>query len=251
MSSMSASVQDYIARQPRLAWRRRLVRGFTNLLGFRILWRLTVTGMENVPAEGPTILMMNHTSLLDPVIFIGVITKRFVIPMTKIENVRSPLIGPIVFMYGAYSVNRGEVDRKALMNSIELVKSGQLVLIAPEGHRHPEGLARPKDGLAYVATKSDAIILPAGVAGGPTWKEDLFHFRRTRIRVNFGRPFRLKTDGRSRIPRDELRVMMDEAMYQLALALPDESLRGEYSDMSAMTSKYIEHLAIPEQTPKK
>jgi len=240
--SVSTSVQEFVAMQPRLAWRRRLVRTVIRGLGFGVLWNVMVTGTENIPDSGPTVLMMNHISLLDPILCMGAVTHRFVIPMTKIENVRNPILGPFVRLWGSYSVNRGEVDRTALLNSIELLKSGQLILVAPEGTRHPEGLSRPKDGLAYIATKADAVIIPSAIAGAVGWQEKMKHLQRPRIRVNFGRAFKLKSGGRSRIPREELSEMMDEAMYQLAIAVTDETRRGVYSDLNKATTHHLEFL---------
>jgi 1-acyl-sn-glycerol-3-phosphate acyltransferase len=237
----ATSVQQYVEMQPRLAWRRSLLRSLIRLVLFRVVLRVTVTGLENIPADGSSILMMNHISLLDPVLCMGAVTQRYVIPMTKIENLRNPIVGPFVRWWGSYSINRGEVDRKALTNSIELLKSGQLILIAPEGHRQINGLAQPKDGLAYVATKADAVIIPTAVMGALGWKHKLQHFQRPNIQVNFGHPFKFKTDGRARIPREELTAMTDEAMYQLALAVTDPQMRGIYSDLSKATS---EHLAF-------
>jgi 1-acyl-sn-glycerol-3-phosphate acyltransferase len=237
--SLSASVQDFVSRQPRLAWRRRLLRGVIRTLGFKVLWNMEVTGMENVPDNVPAIIMMNHISLIDPVLCMGAVTNRFVIPMSKVENLRNPLIGPFVLWWGAYSINRGEVDRKALVSSIELIKSGQLILIAPEGTRHPEGLAEAKDGLAYVATKADAVIIPTGLSGAIDWSQKLLHLQRPHIQINFGRPFKLKADGH-RIPREVLSIMSHEAMYQLAMAIKDETRRGFYSDLSKATTQYLE-----------
>lgn len=240
--TLTDSVQNYVARQPALAWRRKLLRGLIRTLGFRALWNVEVTGLENIPNDGPAIIMMNHISAIDPVLCMGAVSNRFVVPMTKIENMRNPIIGPFVYWWGAYSVNRGEVDRKALTNSIELVKSGQLILIAPEGTRHPEGLVEAKDGLAFVATKADAVIIPTGISGAISWSNDLFRFRRTRINVNFGRPFKFKTGGQPRVPRDVLAQMSHEAMYQLALAVQDQSRRGFYQDVSKATTEYLEFL---------
>ncbi|MBI5669106.1 MAG: 1-acyl-sn-glycerol-3-phosphate acyltransferase [Chloroflexi bacterium] len=240
MTSIAESVQDYVARQPRLTWRRRALRGLIQGLGFHVLWKMDITGRENIPDTGPTIIMMNHIALIDPVLVMGAVTNRFVIPMTKIENVRNPIIRPFVLWWGAYSVNRGEIDRKALLNSIELVKSGQLILIAPEGTRQKHGLAEAKEGLAYVATKANAVIVPTGIAGAQTWADDLKRLRRARISVNFGRPFRFKTNGQPRVPREVLASMSHEAMYQLALAIKDPALRGVYSDISRMTTDYLE-----------
>ena len=241
--SLSSSVQHYVAQQPRLVWRRRALRAFIRALGFKVLWRVDVTGMENIPDDGPTIIMMNHISMIDPVLCMGAVTNRFVIPMTKIENMSNPIIGPFVRWWGAYTINRGEIDRKALTNSIELVKHGQLILIAPEGHRHPEGLGEAKDGLAFIATKADAVIIPTAISGAVGWNKKLFRFQRPKININFGRPFKFKTDG-SRVPREALAAMSHEAMYQLAIAVKDETRRGFYSDLSKATTEYLEFVKV-------
>jgi 1-acyl-sn-glycerol-3-phosphate acyltransferase len=240
--SLSSSVQAFVALQPKLAWRRRLVRGVIRGLGFGVLWRVYVTGTENIPASGPAILMMNHISLLDPILCMGAVTHRFVIPMTKIENARNPLFGPFVRLWGSYSINRGEVDRTALTNSIELLKSGQLILVAPEGTRHPEGLSRPKDGLAYIATKADAVIIPSAISGAVGWQAKMKRLQRPKIHVHFGQAFKFKTGGRARVPREELSEMMEEAMYQLAMAVTDETRRGVYSDLSQATTRHLEFI---------
>lgn len=234
------SVHDYVARQPQLAWRRQLLRGLIRTVGFGLLVRVDVEGLANIPDSGPCILMMNHISALDPVLCMGVVTHRFVIPMTKIENVQHPILGPFVRWWGAYSVNRDEVDRKALLNSIELVKSGQLILIAPEGTRHPEGLSRPKDGLTYVATKANAVIVPAAISNAVGWLGELKKGHRPQVQVNFGRPFRFNVTG-DRVPRETLSAMTEEAMYQLALTVADPALRGVYSAVEKATT---EHLAF-------
>jgi hypothetical protein len=59
------------------------------------------------------------------------------------------------------------------------------------------------------------------------------------VTVTFGRAFRFRLpDGR--IPREMLGVMSEEAMYQLALTLPDPALRGAYADLSKATTQYLE-----------
>lgn len=236
---LRAEVDAYIARQRQVAWRRAVLRAALRGV-FAAVARVEVSGLHHIPASGPTLLMMNHISALDPVLCMAVVRPRFVIPMTKEENLHSPFLGPFVRWYDAYTVRRGTVDRSALLNSIELLKSGQLILIAPEGTRHPEGLSTPKDGLAYVATKADAVIVPAAIADATDWVSRLKRLRRVRARVAFGPPFRFKTGGRARIPRDELAQMTREAMYQLALALPDPALRGAYRDVESATTETLE-----------
>lgn len=234
------SVQAYVAQQPRFTWRRQLLRGLIRTLGFKVLWDVSITGAENIPDTGPAILMMNHISMIDPVLCMGAVTNRFVIPMSKIENLHNPLIAPFIRFWAAYTVNRSEIDRKALENSIELLKSGQLILIAPEGTRQLHGLTRPKEGLVYVATKADAVVIPAAISGAIGWEKKMKRLQRPKINVNFGRPFKFRTDGR--IGRETRAAMSEEAMYQLALAVTDETMRGVYSDISKATTEYLQFI---------
>ena len=237
-----SSVEEYIAKQPRIAWRRYLLRGLIRTIGYWFLCKVTSTGKENIPDEAPVILMMSHISALDPVVCMGEVTNRFVIPMTKIENTGNPVLRFMVWWWGSYTIKRGEVDRRALINSIELLKHGNMILVAPEGTRHPDGMAEGKDGLTYIATKADAVIVPAAMSKTNTFKQRWKSFKRAEGHISFGRPFKLKTNGRTRIPREELAKMTQEAMYQLAIAQEDDSLRGVYSDLSKATTEYIEFI---------
>jgi 1-acyl-sn-glycerol-3-phosphate acyltransferase len=251
-SSLDASVQAFVARQPGLAWRRRWLRGFIRLV-MRVLGRVTVRGLENLPASGPTLLIMNHATYLDPVVVMGTTRPRFVVPMSKAENARNPIVGPFMWWYGAYTINRGVVDRQALMTSIELIKAGQMIAISPEGTRHPEGLRQPKDGVVYVASKSNATIVPVAVTGLDNWQRTIPTLRRPKVTVQYGPAFRLKLGGRARIPRDELSAMSEELMYQLSRAVADPALRGDYADLSKATTHLIEFVdprtgeSLPEQ----
>ena len=247
--SLSESVQSYVERQPQLAWRRSLMRSAIRFVGFKLMWDVAVTGAENVPDDGPAILMMNHISLLDPVLCMGAVMNRFVIPMSKVENMSNPLLSPFIRFWGAYSISRGEVDRRALVNSIELLKAGQLILIAPEGTRQQNGLAQPKEGMAYIANKANAAIVPAAISGAMGWDHNLKKLKRTKISVNFGRPFRFKPPENSRAAREALPAMMEEAMYQLALAVTDLAGRGVYADTSKATTDYLEFLTADEIHP--
>jgi 1-acyl-sn-glycerol-3-phosphate acyltransferase len=239
--SAEVSIQEYIARQtsPGIILRRQSMRQLIRMIIFGFN-RLTITGQENIPDKGPVIMMINHISALDPGLIMGGVTNRFVVPMTKIENTYH-LAGKItVWWWDAYTIRRGEVDRKALTNSIEMLKSGQCILIAPEGTRQKNGLSQPKEGMAYVATKADATIVPAAISGAIGWKEKWKKFQRPDIHVNFGRPFKFKTEGQKRVPREDLNAMTDEAMYQLSLAITDPSLRGVYSDLSKVSERFLE-----------
>jgi 1-acyl-sn-glycerol-3-phosphate acyltransferase len=229
----------YIRRQPRMAWRRFLLRGLIRTVGYTVLAQVTVSGKEHIPDEGPCILMMNHISAIDPVVCMGEVTNRYVIPMTKVENTHNPLLRFMVWWWGSYTVNRETVDRKALRQSIDLLRAGHMILIAPEGTRHPQGLGPGKDGLAFIATKADATVVPAALAYSDTFKTRWKAFKRARAHIAFGPAFKFNTAGRSRIPREELRRMTQEAMYQLARTQVEPTLRGHYRDIETATTETL------------
>ncbi len=119
MSSMTASVQEFVAMQPKFAWRRRIMRAIGSFVFFLLL-RLEVTGLENIPASGSSLLMMNHITLLDPVLCMVAVKRRFVIPMTKVENLNNPFVAPLVRLWGSYSIKMRSLnvpgsDSSALM----------------------------------------------------------------------------------------------------------------------------------------
>jgi hypothetical protein len=80
------------------------------------------------------------------------------------------------------------------------------------------------------------------VSGAVEWTKKLKRLQRPKVNVTFGRPFRFKTEGKARIQREELALMSQEAMYQLALAVQDEKMRGVYSDLSKATTDTLEFI---------
>ena len=228
-----------VQRQSRYTWRRRFLRDWLlRPLGFRLIVKPKITGLEHIPVEGPTLLVMNHIGFPDPVVVVGAVKSRFVVPMSKVENFRNPLFGIIARFWGAYPVHRDKIDRQALDNTLDLLNAGHAILIAPEGTRQSQ-LIQAKDGFTFVAIKSNAVIVPIGLENTDLVSSNLKRLRRTPIEIRFGPAFRFKTDGRTRIPREEMRQMTQEAMYQLA-NLVDEKRRGYYSDLAAATTDTLE-----------
>lgn len=242
------TVTEFIARQPEYDRRRRILYPLIRALA-PTFCKIDVKGLENVPRQGPTALMINHVSYLDPIAVTWSIPFRYVISLSKAENFRIPIVSWFLNQWGNYPINRGEYDRRALMQTIALLQSGQLVLMAPEGTRHPDGLLPAKDGLAYVAAKADAVIVPTAICGANDWKQRLKGFRRAYVHLVFGRPFRFRTAGRRRIPRGELSRMSAEAMYQLARTIPDDyaHLRGFYRDIENASANHIEFISLPDE----
>jgi 1-acyl-sn-glycerol-3-phosphate acyltransferase len=206
------------------------------VLFFKTTWQTRVQGQEHVPSTGPAIVCFNHVTIFDPMAAgWSVSFERSLTPLAKEELARNPLTGWIVWAWDAIPVKRGEVDRTALKRALQVIESGEFLLISPEGHRQKEGLRDPKEGIILLATRTKSTIGPIGVSGTEKFLGNLKRLRRTPVDVRIGRPFRIK-DG---VHRKQYAQAADEIMYQIAALLPPH-LRGEYADLSKATTETLD-----------
>jgi 1-acyl-sn-glycerol-3-phosphate acyltransferase len=220
-------------------WRRVVFRwGLWNIV-HRFWLNLQVDGWENIPREGPVIIMGNHISNIDPVVMISFWPGRDVVPIAKIEAFHMPFLRYFVGHWGAIPVKRGSGDMRSLKLALRHIIGGDVVMVYAEGTRSKTGLLKGESGVAYLATKTDALVVPAATWGGRdfpfTWWRS---FRRTQVRTVFGPPFRFRYEGR-RSPREHFQRMTDEAMYRIAALLPP-GLRGVYADVADATTDFLD-----------
>ncbi len=217
---------------------RRVLRWLITHVGWRFLAKIErVEGVENLPLTGPAILMINHIDFVDPIVVLGNLPRN-IVPLAKIEVYDLPIIGIFPWLWGVIPVRREEADRRAIEQALAVLKAGEVVLVAPEAHRGP-ALREGKEGIAYLAHKAGAPIVPVAIDG----TEHLIKLGLKRPSdpgaiVHLGKPFCLKQQE-GRPTRLALRQMTDEAMYRLAAMLP-EPRRGHYADLSKATTDYLE-----------
>ncbi len=154
------------------------------LLRFLVIsiWRWDIEGLENIPADGPVIIVANHISYWDPVL-IGVALTRRVFFMGKKELFAIPVLGFLLKSWGVFPVDRAHPDRGAIRRALDLLRSGQIIGIFPEGTRSKTGaLLPPSTGAAYFAIRTGAPVCPAAiieVKGRTSWGL----FRRLSLRL--------------------------------------------------------------------
>lgn len=196
----------------------------------RLLGRLEFQHTERVPLDGPVLIVANHVNLIDPILVCAAAPRRLR-PMAKRELFETPLVGWLVWLYGAFPVRRYSADLGALRVGRNHLRAGRAVLVHPEGTRSRTAEMQPGlPGSAMLALLGGANIVPCAVTGteaitGPrSILRALLGRRRTSIRVVFGEPFTL-ADGEPSSDRAE--AATDLMMRRVAALLP-EQYRGAY-----------------------
>jgi 1-acyl-sn-glycerol-3-phosphate acyltransferase len=218
-----------------------LYRGFVNgatRLGLETMCRIEKSDLKKIPDKGPLIVYSNHTAMLEaPIIFTELLPR----PMTGIAKVESWdgwFLRWIFNLWGIIPIRRGEADMKAMRISLDALKRGMIVGMAPEGTRNRTGaLLRAQPGVVMLALKGNTPLIPLAHWGGEKFSKNLKRLKRTDFHMRVGQPFVFDARG-EKITKEVRQQMADEMMYKLAEMLPPE-YRGAYADLDKATEKYL------------
>ncbi|MCB9431167.1 MAG: 1-acyl-sn-glycerol-3-phosphate acyltransferase [Ardenticatenaceae bacterium] len=194
---------------------------------------LTVYGRENIPEQGPYLVVLNHISVADtPALLIGfpIVEWRF---FAGDKWQRHWLYGPIMSRLGAIFIDRDNVGRDSLREAIAALEGGAVFGLAPEGSRSKGGQMRiAKDGAAYLASRSHVPILPVGFVNMEVLFANTKKLRRTPLELHIGRPFFLPVlDHRAR--SQDLPLYSRLIMAHIGALLPERYL-GYYENDPAV-----------------
>lgn len=175
----------------------------------RWLLRLRVVGQENIPSTGAVLIVSNHISQVDPPILGVAVLPRKSHYMAKAELFRIPLVRRAVHRMGAFPVERGGADRRALRLARDILARGDVLLMYPEGTRFTDGRLRPgMPGAGSLGLEPDLVVVPAAVWGS--------HRLLRRVKVAFGPPIDL-----SEIPPGPRSRRSREAVDRMMAAIAD------------------------------
>lgn len=214
------------------------------LLGLsKVLVRLKIQGLENVPREGGIIVVGNHLHNADP-IFISIACPRPLHYMAKKELMDVPVLGRILRWAGSFPINRGNVDRTAIRRATATVEQGIALGMFPEGSRSRSmKIERVLPGAGLVALQGKVAIVPAAITG-----TERLPFNGTKqhrkgdapfpdpghrgVRIIFGKPIHIPEtiDGK----RTTASAATDFLMRRVAEMLP-EAYRGIYGAETELT----------------
>lgn len=128
------------------------------------IFRVHITGKENIPSEGAFIVAANHLSILDPVI-LSFITDRPIHFMAKAELFKTKFTKWLFESVKTIKVERGTNDISAIKKSLTVLKKGQILGLFPEGTRTSGKNIESsvKSGAVMLAHRSKINILPIAI----------------------------------------------------------------------------------------
>lgn len=176
----------------------------------KVFYRYKFINNNSIPHEGAYIIASNHMSFSDPVL-LGLGQRRRLFFMAKQELFKNKFFGGLIRALGAFPVERGAGDGKAIKTGEDLIKEGNVMTIFIEGGRTKTGeFMRPRSGCALVAQQMQVPVIPAciTITGNPK------HRFAKRV-IHFGDPLTpeqlgLTPDGDRRQLKNATNMIMDE-----------------------------------------
>jgi 1-acyl-sn-glycerol-3-phosphate acyltransferase len=143
-----------------LSWQSRI------LVWLLPIWKIRIEGREKGLKETPFVIISNHQSILD-ILLINCLRYRFKW-ISKIENMKIPLLGWYLRMADYIIINRGDKESKEEMmeKSFQYLKDGTSIMMFPEGTRSVDGeIGFFKRGAFQLAINAHVPILPVVLDG--------------------------------------------------------------------------------------
>ncbi len=176
----------------------------------KVFYRYKFINNNSIPHEGAYIIASNHMSFSDPVL-LGLGQRRRLFFMAKQELFKNKFFAGLIRALGAFPVERGAGDGKAIKTGEDLIKEGNVMTIFIEGGRTKTGeFMRPRSGCALVAQQMQVPVIPAciTITGNPK------HRFAKRV-IHFGEPLTpeqlgLTPDGDRRQLKNATNMIMDE-----------------------------------------
>lgn len=220
-------------RYPRRVVLRKFLRLLT-VIAFNLLSDFLVEGNENLPRNGPLLVVGNHFSFIDPVSVVRIAPW----PIDFVGGFDFPHAPPIVKwipkVWGYYPLFRGTGSTYALRAAETVLQQNGVLGIFPEGGNWAKVLRPPRPGAAFLADRTGALLLPVGIDGLTDVFPALREGKRAHVTIKIGKPFGpFEAEGRGRNRREQLDEFGHEIMKKIAELIPPEK-RGHYSDDPAI-----------------
>lgn len=169
--------------------RKRFTRSLLKTIGKLILpplFKITVTGKENFPRQGPLIVIGNHTAAMEAVMMN--IYTPWLIEMLSAADMPAERITEIISkLYGVIPLHRGSYDRSALRQALSVLDQQGVIGVFPEGGIWEEGKMQAQPGVAWLSYRGKAPVLPIGFNDTSGALNDSLKFKRPELIMHAGK----------------------------------------------------------------
>jgi len=188
----------------------------------RVWNRFEVHNPENVPAVGGCIIASNHVSYLDPPAVAVGIKHRVVHFMARDTLFSTPLARWFLTGIQVMPMDRTRGDVGALRKGINLLKSGKVLGLFPEGTRSPNGeIQSAKGGIGFLISKASVRVVPVYVDGSfQSFPKGAKRIKRGRVRVFYGKPIEPSEFAALGTDRDSFERIGELVMNRIAALKP-------------------------------
>ena len=131
----------------------------------KVLFRVKVEGLENIPKEGACIIAGNHKSNWDPVFLASLIDVREINGVAKKELFKVPVLKSVLKKCNVIPVDRENPDLATIKAILKVLKENGVIGIFPEGTRHKDldTFAGVKPGVGMFAVKGKSLVVPVSI----------------------------------------------------------------------------------------
>lgn len=202
----------------------------------RLLYKVEVTGMENLPKSGGYVLAANHVTTVDALAVAYMMYFRLHRAphfLAKEGLFKTPIVGPVLLAVGQIPVFRGQRNNTDPMEAAyKVLRAGHVIGIFPEGTltRDPDlWPMRGRTGATRLAIEAGVPIVPVGQWGTEkvmeTYSSKLKPKPWHKVNIIIGKPIDVSAYVAKKNSTEELVLLTEKVMNEITKLV--EQLRGE------------------------
>ena len=174
----------------------------------KIVYRAKAIGTENIPKSGAVLICGNHKSFLDPPLIEVTCKRKDVRFLAKRELTKNKFLAFLAKQFREILVDRDSKDMTAIKETLKGFKNGDCIAIFPEGTRNGiQKGEKVKEGAAFFALNSNAVVIPAGIKGGDK------PFKK--VTITYGKPIDLSEERKNRKDKEIIEKVTNEIMNKI------------------------------------
>ena len=153
---------------------------------YSLFTSVTIEGLENIPREGPLLILPNHLSNLDGPLVLGLYPHMLEMVGPR-DFKMEPFKSMMMAVYGMTLIRRGYADSTAVSSIIRHLRNRKHLLMFPSGGMWEKRSFSNKSGAVYFSQLTQTPILPVGISGAYLQSHGTITMHRPNLIMRFGK----------------------------------------------------------------